>query len=42
MNELVRYHNDFNNIILTNFTERELDLLMAICFKLKNQSPNNL
>ena len=42
MNELVRYHNDFNNIILTNFTERELDLLMAICFKLKNQSSNEL
>lgn len=42
MSDLVRYHNDFNNIILKNFTDRELDLLMAICFKLKNQDTNEL
>lgn len=42
MSDLVRYHNDFNNIILKNFTDRELDLLMAICFKLKNQNTNEL
>lgn len=43
MNEIVKYHNDFsNNIILKNFTANELNFLMAICSKMKNQETNEV
>lgn len=40
MNELVKIHNDFTNSKLTNMSAKELDLLMAICVKVKNQHDN--
>lgn len=42
MQKLVRYHNDFNDISLRSLTEKELDLLMSVCFKLKNQDINEV
>lgn len=42
MQNLVRYHNDFNDISLRSLTEKELDLLMSVCFKLKNQDINEV
>lgn len=43
MREIVKYHNDFsNNIILKNFTANELNFLMAICSKMKNQETNEV
>lgn len=43
MNEVVKYHNDFSNkIILKNFTANELNFLMAICSKMKNQEINEV
>lgn len=43
MNEVVKYHNDFSNkIILKNFTANELNFLMAICSKMKNQETNEV
>jgi plasmid replication initiation protein len=35
--ELVKYHNDFNNLSLKGFGEKELDLLFSICFKLRDE-----
>lgn len=35
--ELVKYHNDFNNVSLKGFREKELDLLFSICFKLRDE-----
>lgn len=40
MNEIVKIHNDFTNTRLSNLTAKELDLLMAICVKVKNQQDN--
>lgn len=43
MNEIVKYHNDFSNkIILKNFTANELNFLMAICAKMRNQETNGV
>lgn len=43
MNEVVKYHNDFSNkIILKNFTATELNFLMAICAKMRNQETNEV
>ncbi|MGL4688036.1 MAG: replication initiation protein, partial [Fusobacteriaceae bacterium] len=36
-NEIVRYHNDMNKYLLGSFKEKELDLLFAICYKLKEE-----
>ena len=37
MNEIVKYHNNFNSVALKNFSGVEINLLMAICSKLKNK-----
>ena len=42
MNEIVKYHNNFNSIALKNFNGVEIDLLMAICSKLKNEDINEI
>ncbi|MPB26745.1 replication initiation protein [Campylobacter coli] len=38
MNEIVKYHNDFNKIKLPNFTELEQNLLFGMLTKIKNSS----
>lgn len=40
MNEIVKIHNDLSNNKLSNMNAKELDLLMAICVKVKNQNDN--
>ena len=42
MNEIVKYHNNFNSVALKNFNGVEIDLLMAICSKLKNEDINEI
>ena len=42
MNEIVKYHNNFNYVALKNFNGVEIDLLMAICSKLKNEDINEI
>ena len=37
MNEVVKYHNDMNDVGLRKFNAVELDLLMAICSKMKEK-----
>ena len=41
-NEVVKYNNDFNNQALRNFSSEELNLLMTIFHKLRDQSINIL
>ena len=42
MNEIVKYHNNCNSVALKNFNGVEIDLLMAICSKLKNEDINEI
>ena len=42
MNEIVKYHNNFNSVALKNFSGVEINLLMAICSKLKNKDINEI
>ncbi len=35
--DLVVIHNDFNNVNLTGLKEKELDLLISLCYKLKDE-----
>lgn len=42
MNEIIKYHNNFNSVALKNFNGVEIDLLMAICSKLKNEDINEI
>ena len=42
MNDIVKYHNNFNSVALKNFNGVEIDLLMAICSKLKNEDINEI
>ena len=42
MNNVVKYHNNFNSVALKNFNGVEIDLLMAICSKLKNEDINEI
>ena len=42
MNEIVKYHNNLNSVALKNFNGVEIDLLMAICSKLKNEDINEV
>lgn len=37
MKELVNYNNEINKVALKNFNSKELDLLMAICSKMKDE-----
>lgn len=39
---IVKYHNDLNNLQMTGFTEKEIDLFFAICLKMKNKSIQEL
>ena len=42
MNEIVKYHKDFENkLVLKNFTASELNFLMAICQKLEIKRRRN-
>jgi plasmid replication initiation protein len=38
MNDIVKYHNDMNEICLKDFTANELDLLMTICAQMKDKN----
>lgn len=40
MDEIVKIHNDLSNMRLKKMSAKELDLLMAICVKVKNQHDN--
>ena len=42
MNEIVKYHNNFNSVAQKNFSGVEINLLMAICSKLKNKDINEI
>lgn len=35
--DLVLLHNDFNNVSLTALKEKELDILMSVCYKLRDE-----
>ena len=35
--DLVVIHNDFNNVSLKGLKEKELDLLISICYKLRDE-----
>lgn len=37
MNEIVKYHNDFSNLVLKDFNATELDLLMVLCSKMRDK-----
>lgn len=37
MNNIVKYHNNFNSIGLRNFNSNELNILMAICSRMKEK-----
>ena len=37
MNNIVKYHNSFNSIGLRNFNSNELNILMAICSRMKEK-----
>ena len=41
-NEIIKYHNDFNNLALKNFNAKELDLLMSLFVIAKNQESNTI
>ena len=38
MNEIVKYHNNFNDISLRYFTSNKLDILMGICSRMKEKN----
>lgn len=42
MNEIVKYHNDMNTINFNNFNAVELDLLLSICAKIRDEGINTL
>ena len=42
MNEVVKYNNNFNNISLRNFNANELDILMAICSRMKEKGEEKI
>ena len=42
MNEIVRYNNDLNEIKLRNFSSMDLDMLMLLCARMKNQKTTEL
>lgn len=41
-NEVVKYHNNLNNLSFAGFKEKELDLFFTICFKLREQGGNKV
>lgn len=40
--EMLKYHNQMNEISFGNFKERELDLFFSICYKLKEQGTETI
>ena len=42
MNEVLKYNNNFNNISLRNFNANELDILMAICSRMKEKGEEEI
>ena len=42
MNEIVKYNNNFNNIGLRNFNANELDILMAICSRMREKGEEEI
>ena len=43
MNEIVKYHKDFENkLVLKNFTASELNFLMAICTKVRDKKEDEV
>ena len=42
MNEIVKYHNNFNGIGLRNFNSNELNILMAICSRMKEKGEEEI
>ena len=40
MHDIVKYHNDMNNVSFVGFKEKELDLFFSLCFKAKEQGTN--
>ena len=42
MNEVLKYNNNFNNISLRNFNANELDILMAICSRMKEKGEKEI
>lgn len=41
-NEIIKYHNDFNNLALKNFNSQELDLLMTLFMIAKEQDTKEI
>ena len=43
MNEIVKYHKDFENkLVLKTFTASELNFLMAICTKVRDKKEDEI
>lgn len=42
MNNIVKYHNNFNGIGLRNFNSNELNILMAICSRMKEKGEEEI
>lgn len=42
MNNIVKYHNNFNSIGLRNFNSNELNILMAICSRMKEKGEKEI
>ena len=42
MNNVVKYHNNFNGIVLRNFNSNELNILMAICSRMKEKGEEEI
>ena len=42
MNNIVKYHNNFNGIGLRNFNSNELNILMAICSRMKEKGEKEI
>lgn len=42
MKNIVQYHNDLNQLQIGGFTEKEIDIFFAICFKIKNQGTSEV
>ncbi|PAF47026.1 hypothetical protein BKH43_08270 [Helicobacter sp. 13S00401-1] len=42
MNEVVKYHNDLNNIVLNGLSENQINILFTIFAKIKNKNSNLL
>ena len=41
-NEIVKYNNDLNTVVLKGFTDTELKLFFAVCSKMKDQGTDEV